>query len=305
MPEADPERAASPPEAAHARRGAEALLTRLERASRPFDACEVCVFVAHPDDETIGCGAQLSRLRHATLITLTDGSPPDLGDATRLGFTHRAAYARARQLELHAALRAGRASLDVRCFAVCDQTAALQLVPIVHRLSAELAARGTCVVLTHAYEGGHPDHDAAAFAAHASTVLLARRGLHVEVVEMPFYRAMGSGMVRQQFPLPSPTQVTELALDAAAQKRKARMVRAYTTQAAVLHEFDGSCERFRPAPSYRFDELPNEGALLYERYPWGMRGGHWLALASAASAELSLPISRACAHADPSNEISR
>ncbi len=63
----------------------------------------------------------------------------------------------------------------------------------VARRLAPLVARADAV-LTHAYEGGHPDHDAVAFAAHAA----ARRAGR-PVFEMPFYHAAPEGWARQVF----------------------------------------------------------------------------------------------------------
>ena len=57
--------------------------------------------VAHPDDETIGAGAQLPRLNGVTMIHVTDGAPRKPRDAERHGFATAAeyAFARARELE--------------------------------------------------------------------------------------------------------------------------------------------------------------------------------------------------------------
>jgi hypothetical protein len=41
----------------------------------PIDATDVAIIVAYPDDETIGCGGQLVRLRGATVVVVTDGAP--------------------------------------------------------------------------------------------------------------------------------------------------------------------------------------------------------------------------------------
>ena len=69
------------------------------------------IVVAHPDDETLALGGQISRLRDALLVHLTDGAPRDGEDARGSGFTEKLQdYAAARQNELAAALVAGEAN---------------------------------------------------------------------------------------------------------------------------------------------------------------------------------------------------
>ncbi len=53
----------------------EAILARLA-AGGPI-AERVMIVVAHPDDETIGLGAQLRRFEDALLVHVTDGAPRD------------------------------------------------------------------------------------------------------------------------------------------------------------------------------------------------------------------------------------
>ncbi len=65
------------------------------------------IVVAHPDDETIGMGAQLCRLRDTLQLQVTDGAPRDGCDAAAHGFANIAEYAFARRVELRAALQAG------------------------------------------------------------------------------------------------------------------------------------------------------------------------------------------------------
>src|SRR5947209_3298831 len=68
------------------------------------DASSVFVVCAHPDDEVIGAGAQLSVWRNLCLVHITDGAPRDLADAHAAGFHTRTAYACARQEELRRAV---------------------------------------------------------------------------------------------------------------------------------------------------------------------------------------------------------
>jgi hypothetical protein len=64
------------------------------------------------------------------------------------------------------------------------------------------------------------------------------------------------------------------------------MLDIYESQRATLSPFATDVESFRRAPSYDFTVLPNGGALLYERYDWGMTGARWLALSRDALREL-------------------
>jgi hypothetical protein len=52
--------------------------------------------------------------------------------------------------------------------------------------------------------------------------------------------------------------------------------------------FPAGDEVFRPAPDYDFAAPPHAGALLYERFPWGMDGPRWRRLASDARRDLGL-----------------
>ena len=166
-----------------------------------------------------------------------------------------------------------------------DQEAAQDLCALVHDIEPFLA--GCDIVLTHAFEGGHPDHDATALAVHCACRLKTRDRLPA-IVEMPLYRAEGEDWAMQRFaPASGPVQ-TILMLSEEEQDLKRRMLAAHATQSGVLSDFSLDREVFRPSPAYDLDELPNNGNLLYERHDWGMTGVGWLELARAALVRLEL-----------------
>jgi LmbE family N-acetylglucosaminyl deacetylase len=248
------------------------LLERLAAPERPLLALKTVVIVAHPDEETLGCGALLPRLSDVSIVHVTDGAPRAPDDARRHGFGHWAEYARARRLELEgAATIAGVPTPSLKSLGLPDQGAALGLASLTRTLLGFIAVAG--LVLTHAFEGGHPDHDAIAFAVAAARGRMRGRG--PAVVEMPLYRRPepGEGVVR-------------LRLTPDERARKARMLAAFVTQQEALMAFGVRDEVYRLAPEHDFTRPP--GDVLYDRFDWGITGGRFAQLARVARGELGL-----------------
>ncbi|HVT56459.1 MAG TPA: PIG-L family deacetylase [Xanthobacteraceae bacterium] len=270
------------------------LLAALAAPERPYiDAKGIAVVVAHPDDETVGCGGLILKLNDVSIVLITDGAPLDGLDARANGCATPGEYAALRLCEFHEALNCASVGPDnAITFGLSDQTAALHLAELSRRLLAMVAARGLHTIITHAYEGGHPDHDAAAFAVHAAAALRARDGKRLSIIEMPLYHWDGAHWRLQKFAMFPQQNATPIHLHSEEQKRKHQMLARYRTQQRVLSMFGAEQETLRPAPDYDFRALPNEGRLLYEHYDWGMRGDRWLALVRDALRELDLESTR-------------
>lgn len=251
----------------------------------------VMLVCAHPDDETIMLGAQMPRLPRLEIVTVTDGAPQDMADAQSRGFATREAYAEARRREQAAAVAlAGVPEAALGALGYGDQTAAHRLTELCGTLAALFAARAPRIVVTHALEGGHPDHDAVAFAVRAARFLAMRGGAQApEIVEAPLYRLRDKMRVFQHFGEDGGAPKTSLVLDDAQVALKRRMLAAHATQAAVLAPFTPEVERLRPAAPVDTRALPNAGALHYEAHAWGLDGATWLARVAAARADLDLP----------------
>ena len=229
--------------------------------------------VAHPDDEIIGAGNYLACLpederKQATIVYATGGVPRDRRFAHEVGFATREEYAEARRRERDAALQLAGLSPD-QCLDLgyTDQEVCFEIWELVARLSG--VVRQADVVLTHAYEGGHPDHDACALACRHVV------GDDPKLMEFAGYHRGPNGLVVHEFLAGCDLPVSILELNAEQRARKQRMYDCHRSQQRVLQAFSTAHEKFRAAPAYDFRKPPHAGTLHYETLGWPITGDVW------------------------------
>ncbi|MGE5206649.1 MAG: PIG-L deacetylase family protein [Chlamydiota bacterium] len=227
------------------------------------------VLIAHPDDEAVGCGALLQRMREPVVVFATDGAPLDPYFWEKYG--SRQAYAELRRQEARAALglagvrhveflRAGEGYFT-------DQELFRCLPPALESFSALVHHYRPQVLLTLAYEGGHPDHDSCSF---LGSVLA--RSLSLPAWEMPLYFRRGNNAILfQQFRSLNGAEVP-LQPTAEEQATKRGMLEAYASQGEMLKQFSAATEWFRPQAAYDYSQPPHAGVLNYEAWGWPIKG---------------------------------
>jgi LmbE family N-acetylglucosaminyl deacetylase len=251
-------------------------------------ALRTAVLVAHPNDEILGLGGQLAQMRSLILVHVTDGAPRDPIDVRRAGFTSREGYAQARASELDRALAAaGVRHASSRELGIAELEATQHLAELVKLLLGELAQAD--IVVTHPYEGGHPDHDACALAAQATCTLLSLMGAVAPLrLEFAGYHAREGRLCAGRFWDTPGCPERAITLDDTQRTAKRAALAQLVTPSLHPGSYPAEVERLRRAPTYDFTRPPPPQELLYEHPGARMSGSLWRAQASAALRSLGL-----------------
>jgi LmbE family N-acetylglucosaminyl deacetylase len=205
------------------------------------------VVVAHQDDESIGCGILMQRMKDVTVAYVTDGA---FGWQGR--FPTREDYVTTRRDEARAALMlAGVSNLQ---FGSVEDLQLYKNLQAAHDFITRIARTSIPIgLLTLTFEGVHPYHY---FCSNLCNVI--GKELERPVWEMPFYHQSGAVAEYSEF-LHKPDEFVAITGSEEEAHIKSRMFSCYATQANVLKDFEPSLqiEKFRPQPLYNFYEPAN------------------------------------------------
>jgi N-acetylglucosamine malate deacetylase 2 len=192
----------------------------------------------------IGLGGHLHLLREPVIVHTTDGAPR--------GTSGRSEYAITRRREVECAVGIAGVPADrLRTLGMVDQESVYALATMTRQICEMIAELRPHAIVTHPYEGGHPDHDAASFVVSAA--VKASEQWKPLVIEFASYHNGNPGgpasMKSGEF-LPGSSQVETIVLGSDDRARKQRMLECFASQQEMLAQFQVDTERFRYAPAY-------------------------------------------------------
>lgn len=234
------------------------------------------LFVAHPDDESIACGGLLQRVPKSLVVFATDGAAPGYGFERR--YRSLKAFADIRFQEATRALSHVPNSSFERLTRsdgahFVDQHLFEELPEAITALGIIARSFAPDSILSHAFEGGHIDHDACAFIAHHVAL-----SCGLKRFEFPLYWFDSKGkIVLQRFRDPDDAEASRLAepdllewkLSEAEVLCKSKMLAEYESQRGVIKPFAIVNERMRPVANAMraFSIAPCESYFFQNRRP--------------------------------------
>ncbi len=263
------------------RAAAQALATRTLRMPTRSDALaprldhlfgRTLLLLPHYDDECAAAGL-LQRLRDVTVLFLTNSAPMDPFFWGSYGSPELYSSIRRQESRQGLALAGVSRVMEIgeylRGQSPHDQQLHQHLPSVLAACRQIVRSLGPDTVLSPAYEGGHPDHDAGSFLASRLAKQFA-----VAHWELPYYhRGTNGELVTNSFlPFPGDACVLSLRLSRRELKTKQLMWQQYKSQSEALASFAMESESYRPAPPYDYLRPPHEGVLNYEAWGWKVRG---------------------------------
>ncbi|MCC6265338.1 MAG: PIG-L family deacetylase [Bryobacterales bacterium] len=227
---------------------------------------KVILIVAHPGEETLGCGRLLLREPENLLILhIADGITRDERALRRSGAKSAGDFVRLRRDELIAAMGVfGIAEHQLLSGGIAEREVVQNLPRAIETILQILRAVRPAEVHTHPFEGGHPDADAVCLAVHRAVETLAELDeVRPIIYEFTGYHAR-EGLFRSAGFLSAYPMTQISVLDEDERERKEKALRHFRSQYDLYVRFAIREERWRRAERYDFGSRPHEGDLYYE-----------------------------------------
>lgn len=222
--------------------------------------------VAHPGEETLGCGRLLLREpEQVRILHIADGITRDERALRRSGAKSAGDFVRIRRDELLAAMAVfGIREDQLASGGIAEREVIHNLPRTIETILQLLRTERPTEVHTHPFEGGHPDADAVCFAVHRAVEILDELGeVRPAIFEFTGYHAREGLFHSVEFLSPYPmAQLT--VLDEEERERKEKALRCFRSQYDLYVRFAIREERWRRADRYDFGSRPHEGDLYYE-----------------------------------------
>lgn len=247
----------------------------------------VLIVSAHPDDETIGAGSIFNKIENISFLHTTNGAPGNEVFKTAAGLTSSAEYSKQRFNEFYQVLKLAKCAPNHHIkFGFKDQQTSFQLSLLTMRMIESLKSVKPDFIFVHPFEGGHPDHDAAAFAVHNAVSILKMEGHPIEIIEYTSYFNHNGLMQTGEF-LSAATPVFKIDLNEKQKVLKQRMYECFASQTEIFKYFPISSEKYRQAPVYDFTTPPSQGKMYYDLFNWGIDSHTWFRNSRIAMNEIN------------------
>ncbi len=235
--------------------GCQSRMNRMEEERFLGGSGTKLLLLAHPDDESIAASFFLQRQSNAYVVFATSGDYATPEKLKQLGLLHSYQYAVERKQEALNALGCLQRLAGRHFLQFPDSQLHLCLPEFFRALSNIVMDFKPELVLTHALEAQHIDHDSCSFVASRI-----RARLGIPIWEMPLYHSRGGNIVAQQFREGTSISTVEVIPSSLEIEVKKRMLGCHRTQVTlgVFRELGIDAarpERFRPQRAYDYLDL--------------------------------------------------
>jgi N-acetylglucosamine malate deacetylase 2 len=240
----------------------------------------ILIVASHPDDEVVGTGSLLQKIKKVSFLHSTDGAPLNV---TYNGLSGTA-YSELRYREFYNALKTASVIPQYHIkLGFIDQRTSFSLVELTMKMIEAIKFIKPDFIFLQPFEGGHPDHDSTTFAVHNAVELLKEEGICPKLVEYTMY-FNNNGLIQTGEFYSAVKPVCRKDLNTEEQQLKKKMLDCFSSQADTLKHFHTKFEKFREAPIYNFTSVLTK--TFYDLFNWGITSRMWLKNCRLASEDI-------------------